>query len=229
MRTVQEAAKLKYTLSNKGRTRKMTREIDTNKVKLIGKFLGGFTFSHEVRGEKFYLTSMEVKRLSDKADIIPLSVSERILDATDDCDGRIAEVSGQFRSFNKHEGDKNRLMLSVFVREINFMEEFTDFSQNNFISLEGHICKPPVYRQTPFGRDIADILLAVNRPYGKADYIPCIAWGRNAEYASTLDVGTCLKVSGRIQSREYQKHISETETETRTAYEVSISKLDLVL
>ena len=204
----------------------MTRECESNKVNLIGRITGEFKFSHEVGGEKFYMLNLDVMRLSNQTDTIPLMVSERIANVTESYDGKIVGVSGQFRSFNKHEGKKNRLELSVFVQEIRFLE---NVSPNiNVINLRGYICKAPIYRKTPFGREIADILLAVNRPYGKSDYIPCIACGRNAEYAANLDVGTCLEVSGRIQSREYQKRISETETETRTAYEVSISKMEMI-
>ena len=135
---------------------------------------------------------------------------------------------GQFRSYNRHEGAKNRLVLSVFVREIHFLEEFTDYTKTNQIFLEGYICKEPIYRKTPLGREIADMLLAVNRPYGKSDYIPCIAWGRNARYASGFGVGSHVCVWGRVQSREYTKKLSETECEKRVAYEVSVSKLECV-
>ena len=136
------------------------------------------------------------------------------------------EAIGQFRSYNRHEGAKNRLVLSVFVREIHFLEEFTDYTKTNQIFLEGYICKEPIYRKTPLGREIADMLLAVNRPYGKSDYIPCIAWGRNARYASAFEVGGHVLIWGRIQSREYMKRIGENETEKRVAYEVSVSKLE---
>lgn len=135
-------------------------------------------------------------------------------------------VSGQFRSYNRHEEQKNRLVLSVFVREVEFVEEEMDGAKTNSILLDGYICKAPVYRKTPLGREIADLLLAVNRPYGKSDYIPCICWGRNARYASGFEVGAHVQVLGRIQSREYIKKISEIETEKRIAYEVSVSKLE---
>ena len=137
-------------------------------------------------------------------------------------------VSGQFRSYNRHEELKNRLVLSVFAREIEFIDEEPDGAKTNHILLEGYMCKRPVYRKTPLGREIADLLLAVNRPYGKSDYIPCICWGRNARYASSFDVGEHVRVLGRIQSREYVKKLSETETETRVAYEVSVSKLECI-
>ena len=135
-------------------------------------------------------------------------------------------MQGQFRSYNRHEEKKNRLVLSVFGRELTFVEEEDDSVETNLIELNGYICKPPVHRMTPLGREIADVLLAVNRPYGKSDYIPCICWGRNANFARSFEVGGRLHIWGRIQSREYIKKLSETETEKRTAYEVSVSKLE---
>ena len=142
--------------------------------------------------------------------------------------GSTVEVIGQFRSYNQFGAERKRLILSVFVREVIYLEdEFTDYTKSNFIKLNGFICKPPVYRKTPLGREIVDLLLAVNRPYGKSDYIPCIAWGRSASYVSGFSVGTRLEISGRIQSREYEKRLSETESVTRTAYEVSVSKLEV--
>ena len=192
----------------------------------MGKIVSDFEFSHEIFGEGFYMVDVEVARLSDSYDIIPLMVSDRLLDVEEDYKGAYVCVSGQFRSYNRHEGVKNRLMLSIFVREIHFMEEFTDYTKTNQIFLDGYICKPPIYRKTPLGREIADILLAVNRPYGKSDYIPCISWGRNARYASSFEVGARVRIWGRVQSREYTKKLSETECEKRIAYEVSISKLE---
>ena len=153
-------------------------------------------------------------------------VSERLLDVKQDYRGQTVEAIGQFRSYNCHEGVKNRLVLSVFVRELNFLEEFTDCTKTNQIYLDGYICKEAIYRKTPLGREIADLLLAVNRPYGKSDYIPCIAWGRNARYASGFAVGSRVRVWGRVQSREYTKKLSETQCEKRVAYEVSVSKLE---
>lgn len=167
-----------------------------------------------------------VKRLSNSDDRIPLMISERLIDVTQDYEGEYIMVSGQFRSYNRHEEQKNRLVLSVFVREVEFVEEEMDGAKTNSILLDGYICKAPVYRKTPLGREIADLLLAVNRPYGKSDYIPCICWGRNARYASGFEVGAHVQVLGRIQSREYIKKISEIETEKRIAYEVSVSKLE---
>ncbi len=200
--------------------------IENNRVSVIGEVISEFTFSHEVFGEGFYILELAVNRLSDQVDIIPLMISERLIDVHADYRGKTMEAIGQFRSYNRHEGLKNRLVLSIFVREFTFMESFTDYTKTNQIFLDGFICKEPIYRKTPLGREIADLLVAVNRPYGKSDYIPCIAWGRNARYASQFPVGSRLKIWGRVQSREYTKRISETETEKRIAYEVSVSKLE---
>ena len=200
--------------------------IENNQVSIMGKIASSFTFSHQVFGEGFYLVDILVKRLSDSEDRIPLMVSERLVDVTQDYEGEYIMVQGQFRSYNRHEEKKNRLVLSVFVRELSFVEEADDSIKTNQIFLDGYICKPPVYRKTPLGREIADLLLAVNRPYGKSDYIPCICWGRNARYASAFEVGGHVLLWGRIQSREYIKKVGENETEKRTAYEVSVSKLE---
>ena len=204
------------------------KTIENNKVSVIGKVISEFTFSHEVFGEGFYILEVAVNRLSDQADIIPLMISERLIDVKQDYRGQTIEAIGQFRSYNRHEGTKNRLVLSIFVREYSFMEEFTDYTKTNQIFLDGFICKEPIYRKTPLGREIADLLVAVNRPYGKSDYIPCIAWGRNARYASQFEVGSRLRIWVRVQSREYTKKISETESEKRVAYEVSVSKLEFI-
>ena len=202
--------------------------IENNKVVVIGEVISDFTFSHEVFGEGFYLTEILVNRLSDQVDVIPLMVSERLMDINADYKGLTVKVNGQFRSYNRHEGMRNRLVLSVFVREVEFVEEFTDYTKTNQIFLDGYICKDPIYRKTPLGREIADLLVAVNRPYGKSDYIPCIAWGRNARYASSFDVGGRVKIWGRVQSREYVKKIDAVDSEKRVAYEVSVSKLEYV-
>ena len=174
------------------------------------------------------MVNIRVERLSDSEDLIPVMVSERLLDVTKDYKGLKIEVVGQFRSYNRHEEKKNKLVLSVFAREIDFVDEMPENSKTNQIFLDGFICKPPIYRRTPLGREIADILLAVNRPYGKSDYIPCICWGRNARFAGTFQVGSRCLVWGRIQSREYVKKLGEGEMEKRIAYEVSVSKLETV-
>ena len=201
--------------------------IENNQVSMIGKVVSGFTFSHEVFGEGFYMVELSVKRLSDSSDRIPVMISERLIDVAQDYQGEYIQVEGQFRSYNRHEEKKNRLVLSVFAREVSFVEEADDKVRSNQIFLDGFVCKPTVYRKTPLGREIADMLIAVNRPYGKSDYIPCICWGRNARFASGFEVGSRVQIWGRIQSREYMKRLEGELTERRTAYEVSISKLEL--
>ncbi len=203
--------------------------IENNQVTIIGEVASEFTFSHEVFGEGFYMVDVLVKRLSNSDDRIPLMISERLIDVNQDYTGEYIMATGQFRSYNQHEEKKNRLVLSVFVREVSFVEEELDGAKTNSILLDGYICKRPIYRKTPLGREIADLLLAVNRPYGKSDYIPCICWGRNARFASGFEVGEHVQVLGRIQSREYVKKLSETESEKRIAYEVSVSKLECVV
>ncbi len=204
-----------------------------NQVTISGEVVSEFIFSHEVYGEGFYILELSVPRLSDAYDVIPLMISERLIDTGRDYRGCYMYASGQFRSYNRHEETKNRLVLSVFVRELSVsesrIEEDQALSKPNQIFLDGFICKPPVYRKTPLGREIADVLLAVNRPYGKSDYIPCICWGRNARYAESFNVGGHVQIWGRIQSREYQKKISDDEIEKRIAYEVSVSKLEYVV
>lgn len=203
--------------------------IENNQVTIMGEVASEFIFSHEVFGEGFYMVDILVKRLSNSDDRIPLMISERLIDTSQDYTGEYVMASGQFRSYNRHEEQRNRLVLSVFVREVTFVEEEVDGAKTNNILLDGYICKAPIYRKTPLGREIADLLLAVNRPYGKSDYIPCICWGRNARFASGFEVGEHVQVLGRIQSREYVKKITETDTEKRVAYEVSVSKLECVL
>ena len=200
--------------------------IENNQVSIIGEVASSFVFSHEVFGEGFYMVDILVKRLSDCSDCIPVMISERLIDVNKDYRGEFVQISGQFRSYNRHEEKRNRLVLSVFAREISFVEEETDKAKTNQIFLDGFICKPPVYRKTPLGREIADVLLAVNRPYGKSDYIPCICWGRNARFAGNLEIGSRIQLIGRIQSREYQKRVSENELIRRVAYEVSVNKLE---
>lgn len=206
-------------------TNENTKAFENNQVSLVGEIVSDFTYSHEVYGEGFYMVELSVNRLSNFVDYIPVMVSERLIDVTGDYRGACVYVNGQFRSFNRHEENKNRLVLSVFARELELLEEANE--EANQIFLDGYICKEPVYRKTPLGREIADLLVAVNRSYGKSDYIPCICWGRNARFASTFEVGTHVQIWGRIQSREYVKKLSDTETEHRIAYEVSVSKMEL--
>ena len=202
--------------------------IENNQVVIMGEIVSDFQFSHEIFGEGFYMIDVKVPRLSESSDIIPLMVSERLIDVEEDYKGMNITVQGQFRSYNRHEERKNRLVLSVFAREIEFVDETPESSKTNQIYLDGYICKEPIYRKTPLGREIADLLLAVNRPYGKSDYIPCICWGRNARFASSFTVGTRCEIWGRIQSREYIKKISEEDAQKRVAYEVSVSKLEIM-
>ncbi len=200
----------------------MSFEFNNNRVYVFGKIVSEPVFSHEVYGEGFYEINLEVNRLSEQYDVIPVTISERLFKSADISVGKNIGVVGQFRSYNKMVDQKSKLMLTVFVREI-----VGDLGQQNanIIELEGYICKPPVYRTTPFRREICDVLLAVNRAYNKSDYLPCIAWGRNARYVGDMQVGEKLYMIGRIQSRQYQKKIDENTVETRTAYEISISKL----
>ncbi len=193
-----------------------------NRVFLMGEIVSEATFSHEVYGEGFYEFYVKVVRLSGQADILPVTVSERLIEGNHLHVGATLCALGQFRSYNKLGGGRSRLMLTVFVREI---LSAAPASNPNSIVLSGYICKPPVYRTTPFNREIADLLVAVNRAYNKSDYIPCIAWGRNARFVQNLKVGDRIALSGRIQSREYIKRLSETQSVTMTAYEVSVSKL----
>ena len=197
-------------------------EKTNNKVYILGEVLSKAVFSHEVYGEGFYEMNVSVKRLSGQSDILPVTISERLIESKKlEIGSKICAI-GQFRSYNKLVDGKSRLMLTVFVREL--CED--EFPQNpNTIALSGYICKPPIYRTTPFSREIADLLIAVNRAYNKSDYIPCIAWGRNARFVRNLAVGEKIALTGRIQSREYTKKINETESKVMTAYEVSVTRL----
>lgn len=198
---------------------------ENNQVSLVGEIVSDFEYSHEVYGEGFYLVELSVSRLSDFVDYIPVMVSERLINVEESYIGQQVYIGGQFRSFNRHDEKRNRLVLTVFAREI----ELTDNEDAmNQIFLDGYICKDAIYRKTPLGREIADLLVAVNRSYGKSDYIPCICWGRNARFASGFEVGTHVQIWGRIQSREYVKKITETQIEQRVAYEVSVSKIDFL-
>jgi single-stranded DNA-binding protein len=200
--------------------------LENNQVSIVGEIISDFQYSHEVYGEGFYMVEVAVSRLSNFSDYIPLMISERLIDTSQSYIGQKVYVTGQFRSYNRHEELKNRLVLSVFVREIEFIEEETEEMKSNQILLDGYICKDPIYRKTPLGREIADLLVAVNRSYGKSDYIPCICWGGNARFAARFEVGVHVQIWGRIQSREYVKRLNEDEVEKRTAYEVSVSKIE---
>lgn len=200
----------------------MNNVTDNNKVFISGEIVSEAEFSHEVYGEGFYEMTVKVNRLSGQSDLLPVTISERLIADKNIKKGSVINAFGQFRSYNKLIDGKSKLMLTVFVRDI--LEDLT-IKNPNTITLIGYICKAPVYRTTPFNREIADLLIAVNRSYNKSDYIPCIAWGRNARFAKSLEIGERVAISGRVQSRDYQKKYSEEDVKTLTAYEVSISKL----
>ena len=203
----------------------------TNLIELRGRIAVEFSFSHEVYGEGFYNFMVEAPRLSEAADFLPVTISERLTHNMELKAGTLVDISGQVRSYNNYiqQANKNRLIITVFAREIAVLAEDDVINKNpNSVYLNGFICKKPVFRQTPFGREIADILLAVNRSYNKSDYVPCICWGRNAKFASSLQVSDNVRISGRLQSRIYQKKYEDGTVEDKTAYEISVSKIELV-
>jgi len=197
--------------------------MDNNNVEIGGEIIEEIKFSHEIYDEKFYKFLIKTKRLSEYEDILPVIISERLVNLEDIKVGKIVKISGQFRSYNLQTETRNRLLLSIFVKEIEFTEDEKVLTLNdaNFV---GYICKEPVYRKTPLGREIADVLIAINRTYKKSDYVPCILWGRNAKFCETLNVGDLVKLNGRIQSRTYEKKNPDGEIMKKTAYEVSVSK-----
>ena len=211
-----------------------TNYSDNNHLILVGKVTSEKRFSHEIYGEKFYIFDMEVPRLSNTSDIIPVTASERIINDELLQIGNKLLIKGQFRSYNSYENERNKLILTVFAKDIltenSLSEEELEESKktSNEVVLIGYICKKPIYRQTPFGREIADILLAVNRAYNKSDYIPSIAWGRNARFCQNLPTGTEVKIIGRVQSRNYEKKHEDGTIENKVAYEVSIASLEIV-
>ena len=205
-----------------------TNYSENNHLVLRGKIVSDKSYSHEIYGEKFYVFNLEVIRLSSTVDIIPITISERLLTGLDLEIGKKVVVEGQFRSYNNYENERNRLILTVFAKEINEIEGEEDKEEvTNEVTLVGYVCKKPIYRQTPFGREIADVLLAVNRAYNKSDYIPSIAWGRNARFCQNMEVGTEVKITGRVQSRNYEKKFEDGTTQTRVAYEVSIASMEI--
>lgn len=201
----------------------MENYMDNNNVEIGGEIIEEIKFSHEIYDEKFYKFLIKTKRLSEYEDILPVIISERLVNLEDIKIGKIVKISGQFRSYNLQTETRNRLLLSIFVKEIEFTEDEKVLTLNdaNFV---GYICKEPVYRKTPLGREIADVLIAINRTYKKSDYVPCILWGRNAKFCETLNVGDLVKLNGRIQSRTYEKKNPDGEIMKKTAYEVSVSK-----
>ena len=196
---------------------------DTNIVNLRGELEEELTFSHEIFGEKFYSARIKIHRLSDTYDVLPITISERLLEEVNLNENNLVDLVGQLRSYNKNIDNKNKLLLTVFAREIKVVDG--EAKDPNNIFLDGYICKDPIYRKTPLGREIADLLVAINRPYNKSDYIPSIVWGRNAKFAKNLKVGDRVQMWGRVQSRDYEKKLESGETEKRVAYEVSISKI----
>ena len=214
----------------------VTNLLENNHLVLVGKVTSDKTYSHEIYGEKFYIFDLEVPRLSKAIDVIPITVSERLLTNLNLEIGKKLIIKGQFRSYNSYENEKNRLILTVFAKDIievvDNEEEQEDEEKKetvtNEVVLSGYVCKKPIYRQTPFDREIADLLLAVNRAYNKSDYIPCIAWGRNARFCQNLEVGTEVKIVGRVQSRKYEKKFEDGTSEVRVAYEVSISSMEII-
>ena len=204
-------------------------ENGNNFIDIGGRIVSDFTFSHEIYGEGFYRFDVEISRLSGAGDVLPITVSERIVDKDTMLVGQLVRINGQIRSYNNYvEAEKrNKLVLTVFARDIELIAELPEQNPNDTY-LDGYLCKPAIYRTTPFGREISDLLLAINRSYNKSDYIPCITWGRNARYASKLTVGDRVRLWGRMQSRQYQKKFENGEILEKTAYEVSVSKIEIV-
>ena len=205
----------------------MNEKMKNNQATFSGEIISEFEYSHEVLGEKFYTSVLYVERKSGAHDEIPFIVSERLVDASEAWTGQIVKLFGQIRSYNKRNGDKFKLVLCVFVREISLLDEREKYDSNNVV-IDGYICKEPIYRRTPLGREIADVIFAVNRAYAKTDYVPSVFWGRNAEFINCLDVGTRIKAVGRLQSREYVKKHEDGTEETKTAYEFSVSIFEVV-
>lgn len=199
--------------------------MENNKATVIGRIVQNPTFSHEVRGEKFHIFQLESERKSGTFDIVPILVSEHLMDAKKEYIGRFVRIDGRYKSFNKHEAGHTRLVLSVFADDVQMLEEERFLDE---VYLDGYICKKATLRKTPYGRQISDLLVAVNRSYGKSDYIPCICWGRNAQFASNFEVGTHVRIWGRIQSREYQKQTHEMIYEIKVAYKISVSAIEVV-
>ncbi len=214
----------------------VTNLLENNHLVLVGKVTSDKTYSHEIYGEKFYIFDLEVPRLSKAIDVIPITVSERLLTNLSLEIGKKLAVEGQFRSYNSYQNERNKLILTVFAKDIIEVVDSEEMQEDeekketvtNEVILSGYVCKKPIYRQTPFDREIADLLLAVNRAYNKSDYIPCIAWGRNARFCQNLEVGTEVKIVGRVQSRKYEKKFEDGTSEVRVAYEVSISSMEII-
>ena len=214
-----------------------TNYLENNYLTLVGKVTGEKKFSHEIYGERFFTFNLSIPRLSGNADLIPVTTSERLINDEMLTEGNKLLIKGQFRSYNSYENEKNKLVLTVFAKDVEEVEEEETSEESEIVKKEmttnevvliGYVCKKPIYRQTPFGREIADLLLAVNRAYNKSDYIPTIAWGRNARFCQNLEVGTQVKIVGRVQSRMYEKKYEDGTVEQKVAYEVSICSLELI-
>ena len=205
----------------------MNEKMKNNQATFSGEIIAEFEYSHEVLGEKFYTSVLSVRRKSGVSDSIPFIVSERLVDVSEAWTGQIVKLFGQIRSYNKRIGDKLKLVLYVFVREISLLDEREKYDSNNVV-IDGYICKEPIYRRTPLGREIADVIFAVKRAYAKTDYVPSVFWGRNAEFINCLDVGTRIKSVGRLQSRDYVKKHDDGTEETKTAYELSVSTFEVI-
>ena len=214
-----------------------TNYLENNYLTLVGKVTGEKRFSHEIYGERFFTFNLSIPRLSGNADIIPVTTSERLITDEMLTEGNKLLIKGQFRSYNSYENERNKLVLTVFAKDVEEVEENEENEENEMVKKEmttnevvliGYVCKKPIYRQTPFGREIADLLLAVNRAYNKSDYIPTIAWGRNARFCQNLEIGTQVKIVGRVQSRMYEKKYEDGTVEQKVAYEVSICSLELI-
>lgn len=203
-------------------------DITNNEARVTGIIASELELSHEIYAEKFFMFTLQIPRLSGTDDSVHIMVSERLLEPTKFRVGDRVDIEGQFRSYNSYDKPgENKLVLTIFAKDISLNTDEKNHNPNT-LYLNGYICKQPIYRTTPFGREITDLLVAVNRSYNKSDYIPVIAWGRNARYAKNLSVGDNVRVWGRIQSRNYQKRISEDEVITKTAYEVSVNRMELV-
>ena len=208
-----------------------TNYSENNYIILVGKITSEKVFSHEVYGESFYIFNLEIPRLRGTADLIPVTISERLISNFDLTIGKEVAIEGQFRSYNTYENQRSRLVLTVFAKDIKEYQEDDEEGRervSNEVVLTGYVCKKPIYRKTPFGREISDVLLAVNRAYNKSDYIPCIAWGRNARFCENMEIGTEVRITGRVQSRMYEKKHEDGTIEPRVAYEVSVGSLELV-
>ena len=214
-----------------------TNYLENNYLTLVGKVTGEKKFSHEIYGEKFYSFNLSIPRLSGNSDIIPITISERLITDEMLTEGNKLLIKGQFRSYNSYENERNKLIVTVFAKDVEELKENEEQEENDIVKkdettnevvLIGFVCKKPIYRQTPFGREIADILLAVNRAYNKSDYIPSIAWGRNARFCQNLATGTEVKIVGRVQSRNYEKKYEDGTVENKVAYEVSVGSLEVI-